>query len=150
MPELKGSILKATSSLDGTYFEGASIFITEHNAKGAAGFVLNKFFPRKLNELVEFSHAAAIDIYEGGPVDNEHLYFIHKDPSLGGEQVKDGIYFGGDFQKAVKLLTEGQLASNEVKIFLGYCGWNSGELEAEIEEDSWELQDDLYSLFYNK
>jgi putative transcriptional regulator len=145
MKELKGSILNATPSLDGTYFEGALIFLTEHNTKGAAGFVINKLFPRKLNELQEFNDAASIDIYEGGPVDNEHLYFIHKIPSLGGEWVKGDLYFGGDFQKAAKLLTVGQLSSNEVKLFLGYCGWDASELEAEIEEGSWELSPDALS-----
>jgi putative transcriptional regulator len=32
------------------------------------------------------------------------------------------------------------LSADEVKIFVGYCGWDAGELESEIEEGSWEVQ----------
>ena len=27
----------------------------------------------------------------------------------------------------------------KVRLFIGYCGWNAGELEAEIEEGSWQV-----------
>lgn len=139
MQELTGCILKATAALNGTYFEGCAVLITEHNDNGAVGFVTSKLFPRKLNELEEFRTAASIDIYEGGPVDTGHLYFLHTEPPLGGEKVTDSIFFGGDFQKAVLLVSEGKISSRQVKIFIGYCGWNANELEAEIEEGSWEI-----------
>jgi putative transcriptional regulator len=100
MQDLKGCILKSTPALNSSYFERALIFITEHNSKGAIGFVINKLFERKLNELEEFSHAAAIDIYEGGPVDKGHLYFLHAPSAIiGGEQINKNIFLGGDFQK---------------------------------------------------
>jgi len=140
MQNLQGAIIKASRDLDSTYFEGAIIVITEHNEKGAVGFVVNNLFARKLNELEEFNSASAIDIYEGGPVDNEHLFFIHTYPELGGDPVKDGLYIGGDIHKAARRLTDGMLSSSDVKIFIGYCGWNTGELEAEIEEGICELR----------
>jgi putative transcriptional regulator len=27
----------------------------------------------------------------------------------------------------------------EIQLFIGYCGWDVGELEAELEEGSWTL-----------
>lgn len=145
---ISGFLLKATTALNDTYFEGAEIFITEHNSKGAAGFVINKLFLRKLNELEEFNNASAIDIYEGGPVDNEHLYFIHSLPALGGTVVKDAIYFGGDIHTAAAQLSNGTISPAEIKIFIGYCGWNTGELEAEIEEGSWQIDAKLISSLF--
>jgi putative transcriptional regulator len=38
-------------------------------------------------------------------------------------------------------LSNGQLSSSQGKIFIGYCGWDTGELQAEIEEGSWEISD---------
>jgi putative transcriptional regulator len=149
MENLQGKTIEATSLLDGSLFEKAIILITEHNAKGASGFVVNKHFSRKLNELEEFNHAAAIDIFEGGPVDKEHIYFLHnKADILQGTEVNPGIFFGGDFHKAVKLLSDGKLSAEDVKVFIGYCGWGTGELESEIEEGSWKIN--VGSLFENE
>lgn len=135
----QGRCLAATSLLDGSYFEAAIIFIHSHNEAGAAGFIVNRRFPRKLNELVEFRHHAAIELYEGGPVDQEHIFFLHRASSAiaGGTPVTEDLFFGGNFNNAVTALTNGQLSSNEVKIFIGYCGWDAGELEGEIAEGSW-------------
>lgn len=141
MQNLKGSFLVSTPALNDTFFERSVIFITEHNNEGAYGFILNHPFPRKLNELLEFKHAAAIDLYNGGPVANEQLFFLHSsDINIpGGKSINDNIYQGGDFRKAVELLSNGKLSLAEIKIFIGYCGWNSNELESEIAEGSWKI-----------
>jgi len=75
-----GTFLKATESLKETNFEAAVLFITEHNENGAIGFVINKPFPRKLNELLEFKNSIAFPLYEGGPVEKEKVFFIHQRP----------------------------------------------------------------------
>ena len=59
-----GTFLTSTALLNGTFFEQTVIFITEYNEKGAMGFVVNRQFPRRLNELVEFMHAGPFPIYE--------------------------------------------------------------------------------------
>lgn len=134
-----GTFLNSTALLDGSFFEKAVIFITEHNEKGATGFVVNKLFPRKFNELAEFSHSKPFPLYDGGPVDQEHLYFIHRRPDLidGSTLVADGVYFGGDFKEAVMHMDDGALREEDIRLFIGYCGWDVGELEAEIAEGSW-------------
>ena len=49
-----GDILISSPYLEDANFEKAVIVLAEHNEKGALGFVINKLFPRALNELVEF------------------------------------------------------------------------------------------------
>ncbi|GEP96162.1 YqgE/AlgH family protein [Chitinophaga cymbidii] len=136
-----GTFLKSTALLDGTFFERSVIFIVEYNDKGAMGFVINNPFPRKLNELEEFKHIIPFPLYLGGPVDQEHLYFVHRRPDLieGGTPVDAGILLGGDFKAAVKHIDEHTLTGNDIRIFIGYCGWDDGELDAEIAEGSWEV-----------
>jgi len=138
-----GLFLKSTALLNDTFFENALIFITEYNEKGAMGFVVNKKFPRKLNELEEFKNIQPFPIHLGGPVDQEHLYFIHRRPDLitGGEPVNGSIYLGGDFKLAVKNIDNQNLTEKDCRIFLGYCGWDLHELEGEIAEGSWEVQE---------
>lgn len=139
MTNVAGKLLVSSSSLADPNFEQAVIFVTEHNEKGAVGFVVNKLFSHTLNELEEFKHSRAIRLYEGGPVDREHLFFIHRRSDLiaEGNFIADTIYLGGNFKQAVHYLNEAILPEDDIKIFIGYCGWDPHQLEEEIEEGSW-------------
>lgn len=139
-----GTFIKSTSLLDSSEFEEARIFITEHNARGTTGFVVNKLFPRLLNELEEFKKSPGFPLYEGGPVDKEHLFFIHKRPDLikGGTTVANGIFLGGDFKEALDCINNKAIGGGDIKIFVGYCGWDYAQLEEEVEEGSWVIADD--------
>jgi putative transcriptional regulator len=138
-----GNIIIGTDSLNGTNFEKAAIVITEHNEKGTIGYVFNKPFPRNFNELEEFKHSVPVPLYAGGPVQTDMLYFMHRRPDLieKGETVAGHVFMGGDFKKAVMLLNNAQLAVDDVRFFIGYCGWDAKELEAEISEGSWQITD---------
>ena len=145
-----GLFLKSTSLLNDTEFENAVVFITEYNEKGAMGFVVNQKFPRKLNELEEFKTGKPFPIHTGGPVDKEHLFFIHQRPDLieGGEPVTGNIFLGGDFKSAVRNINNDILTEKDLRIFIGYCGWDYRELDEEIAEGSWEVleTENLFSI----
>ncbi|UAY53448.1 YqgE/AlgH family protein [Ferruginibacter albus] len=136
-----GTILISTISLNNTFFERSIVFIVEYNEKGALGFVINKPFPRKLNELTEFKQSKALPLYEGGPVENDKLFFIHQRADLisNGVAVIDTIFWGGDFKQAITNINNDVFRTNDSKLFIGYCGWDQNELEQEIEEGSWQL-----------
>lgn len=138
-----GKILISAATMDDPNFSNTLIFITEYNEAGAMGLVINRLFKQPLNALAEFSHCPAFPLYAGGPVDNEHLYFIHRRPDLiaDGEAVTANIYFGGDFKQAIAHINQHTLHEAGIKICIGYCGWDKGELEAEIEEGSWRVME---------
>lgn len=138
-----GTFLKATSSLRGDFFEDALVFIAEVKADGVLGFVVNRKFPRPLNELEEFRNSVPFELYDGGPVDREHIFMLHRRPDLisGGAPVADGIYYAGDFGAAVSHINSAAIIGSDIKLFIGYCGWDAGELEAEMAEGSWELSE---------
>lgn len=138
-----GTILISTNALDNSVFEKSIIFIYEYNEKGATGFVINKLFPRVFNELTAFRHSKNFPLYEGGPVEQESLYFLHCRPDLiaGGTHIVDSIYLGGDFKQAVALINDNVIGENDIKLLVGYCGWDAQQLEEEIEEGSWRVVD---------
>lgn len=145
-----GMLLKSTAALNNTFFDNSVILITEYNDKGAVGFVVNRPFARQLNELEEFRHSPAFPLYDGGPVGRENLYFIHRREELipGGQPIGNGFYFSGDFTAAIKGINNKSLAPKDIKIFIGYCGWDAGELEAEMAEGSWTASE--ADLFVNR
>ncbi|MFT3703805.1 MAG: YqgE/AlgH family protein [Agriterribacter sp.] len=138
-----GTILTSSSSMEDPNFQKTIIFIAEYNEKGALGFVVNKIFERSLNELVEFSSSPAFPLYDGGPVDKDHLYFVHRRNDLipEGSLVIEEIYLGGDFKKAIEHINHIDISPADIKIFIGYCGWDANELEEEIAEGSWIVTD---------
>lgn len=139
----QGCFLEATTLLDDSNFDNALLYIAEYNDKGASGFVVNKPSGRYLNQLEEFKDGIRFPLYEGGPVGDEKIYFLHCHADLVSEAVfsKDNIYIGGNFEKVFMLLNDQIIGNHDIKLFIGYCGWDPGQLEEEIEEGSWVVKD---------
>jgi putative transcriptional regulator len=134
-----GIYLNRTAALNGSFFEHTTILIVQHNEEGSLGFVTNKSFEKSLHELIEFNHAKPYPLMDGGPVDREHLFVLHSRPDLikGGEQIPNGLYLGGNMEQVIDAINTGAATQQEIQVFIGYCGWDPGELEAELEEGSW-------------
>jgi putative transcriptional regulator len=47
------------------------------------------------------------------------------------------LWWGGDFKVLLDQLKQGDMSSSQVKFFIGYSGWAAGQLDNEIEEDTW-------------
>jgi len=142
MRDLKAGIsIKSTDSLIGSFFEDTTILIVEHNEAGSTGFVTNKPYGKSLHDLVEFNHSKPFPLMDGGPVDRAHLFVLHKRPDLieGGKQLTNGLYLGGNMEQVIEAINTSSANDQEIQLFIGYCGWDVGELEAEVEEGSWSL-----------
>ena len=79
----KGHLLIAEPSILGDVsFTRSVILLTEHNAtEGSIGFILNKPLNYTINDLI-IDIDASFEIYNGGPVEQDNLYFIHTIPDL--------------------------------------------------------------------
>ena len=134
-----GNVIISTALLNDTNFEKVVIVIAEHNEKGTIGYIINQQFDRRFNELEEFKHALPIPLYIGGPSQMDKIYFMHRKPAFieGGELIGGNVYMNGDFKTAVQLVNSGTLAINDIKLYIGYCGWDVQQLEEEIAEGSW-------------
>jgi len=136
-----GIYIKSTAALNGSFFEHTNILIVQHNEAGSLGFVTNKPFGKSLHELIEFNHVKPFPLMDGGPVDRDHLFVLHKHPDLidGGELISNGFYFGGNIEQVIEAIHNKGANQQDIQIFIGYCGWDMGELESEVEEGSWTL-----------
>jgi putative transcriptional regulator len=121
-------------------FSRSVILIVEQNENGIVGFIINKKTDYSTIDLIPELNIN-FPIYNGGPVEKENLYFIHKIPSLikNSIKIKDNLYWGGNFDLVVELINENKIKNNEIKFFLGYSGWEKEQLNNEIQDKSWIL-----------
>jgi putative transcriptional regulator len=136
----KGQLLIAEPSLLGDFsFNRSVLLLTEHNAvDGSIGFILNKPLPYSINELIT-DIDASFEIYNGGPVEQDNLYFIHTIPSIipNSIEISNGIYWGGDFEVTKQLINDKKISKEHIRFFLGYSGWGVDQLEDELLEKAW-------------
>jgi putative transcriptional regulator len=137
----KGKLLIAEPSIIGdSTFNRSVILLADHNHQGSVGFILNKPLDYTITDLIP-DIEASFEIYNGGPVEQDNLYFIHTIPKLirGSIEISNGIYWGGDFELTRSLINEGKINKENIRFFLGYTGWSANQLENELKEKSWIL-----------
>ena len=135
----KGHLLIAEPSILGDVsFNRSVVLLAEHNDEGSIGFILNKPLNYTINDLIP-EIEASFKIYNGGPVEQDNLYFIHNIPDIipNSVEISNGIYWGGDFETTKQLINEGKITKNHIRFFLGYSGWSVNQLEMEMQENSW-------------
>jgi len=138
----KGRILVSEPHLPDPTFERSIVLICDHNQNGSLGFILNKPSNSSLSELLYGANNLDLPVFIGGPVEQDTLHFIHRHASLEGAiEVGHGIYWGGDFERLLFLIETKQVLSEDLRFFLGYSGWSEGQLDKEIEIDSWIVSD---------
>ena len=104
-----GILLIADPFLKDPNFKRSVIFLCEHQSEGSFGFLLNKTYEYSLKDLVNNADDLEIPVYFGGPVQTDTIHFLHQYPDLieGGYPVTEGIYWGGDFERALELIRQG-------------------------------------------
>ncbi len=139
IPPEKGRILIAEPFLEGRYFNRSVVLLTEFSDSGAVGFVLNKPIHMNISELIRDLDVFESEVFVGGPVQNNQIYYLHTVPELipNSFQVFDNLYWGGDFEILKELLSLRKIDENQIRFFAGYSGWSAGQLEDEIKENSW-------------
>lgn len=139
----QGHILIAEPFLAGSYFNRSIIILASYNENGAIGFILNKKVDYPVEDLFVNFPDFDSEIHIGGPVGTDSVYFIHSlgDAIPGSIHIKENLYWGGDFDTLKMQIKLGLVNSQQVRFFLGYSGWEAGQLEEEIKENSWLVTD---------
>lgn len=134
-----GDMLISEPFLQDENFVRSVVLLCEHNNEGSFGLVLNKPSILKLNELVEDFHFLDCEVYVGGPVEQNTLHFIYLGEKQipGSLEIGKNIWWGGDFEQLVDKMKNEIIQQDSVRFFIGYSGWGSGQLEDELEENTW-------------
>ncbi len=135
----KGRVLIADPFSKDDYFGRSVVYICDHNSEGTFGFVLTNYLDINLSDVAKNFPNIGANISIGGPVQTENIFFIHTlgNRLPGSIEVDDGIYIGGDYDLLTEQLNDGTADASKVRFFLGYSGWDPGQLEDEISRNNW-------------
>ncbi|MFY7997119.1 MAG: YqgE/AlgH family protein [Candidatus Kapaibacteriota bacterium] len=136
-----GIVLLASQTLLDTNFKRTVVLLAQHTDDGALGYVLNRPLSATLAEVVPDLYGFDAPLYWGGPCQNDTLHCIHNVGTHipGAAEITDGVYWGGDFDAIRNLIITGAASAENFRFFIGYAGWGIGQLEKEINEQSWLL-----------
>jgi len=59
-------------------------------------------------------------------------------------EISSGIFWGGDFTVVSDLIAKNKITAHEIRFFLGYSGWDSEQLNQELEANSWVIVENNY------
>lgn len=152
----KGHLLVAEPSIIGDVaFNRSVVLLADHSDTGSVGFILNKILDFTLQDLLP-DLEVNFRIYNGGPVEQDNLYFIHKIPELIPDSIEiaNGIYWGGNFEAVQGLIRDNRVTEDQIRFFLGYSGWDANQLNDELNSHSWivttnEDQNEIIGRPYN-
>jgi putative transcriptional regulator len=134
---LKGHLLIAAQRLLDPNFARSVLLIFEHSSEGAAGLVLNRPTDKSIAEIAQSVFDEDLDwpkaIHLGGPVPGPILV-LHTDAAAADQELLPGVYSTVDSEKLLDLLRRQVEPS---VILANYAGWGPGQLEREMEEESW-------------
>lgn len=143
----QGKLLLSEPYIMDPRFERSVVLLAEHDvSEGTTGFVLNHVSEAHLGQVIKQDFGQDFPIFIGGPVEQNALFFIHSayDKLQSGHEITDSVFWGGDFDRLILLIQEGLIKPDEIKFFAGYSGWEPGQLEAELTENSWVVSKNTY------
>ncbi len=139
-----GNILIAQPFMEDSNFKRSVIGLTEHGEEGTVGFILNKPLNVKFSEIMpDLETEEQYRVYFGGPVAKDTIHYLHNVGDLLEESIpiKQGIYWGGNFEKLTFLIQSGLILAKNIRFYVGYAGWSEGQLDEELKGGTWIVSD---------
>ena len=143
---LAGRLLLAHPVLKDETFRRTAVLISSHDTQGAMGVVLNRPLAKKLGELggdFALGPLAHVPVFDGGPVARRQIIICAWRKHAGDEEENYELLFGLDRERAMSLAGQQDV---QLRAYLGHAGWSGGQLEGELERDTWvvaELETDV-------
>jgi putative transcriptional regulator len=141
---LTGQLLIAMPQMQDARFHKSVLYLCAHTAEGAMGLVINKVLDSlTIPELMAHLEVPtetpmpAKKIHFGGPVETARGFVLHStDYCDGGTRVVgNGLALTATLD-ILRAIGRGE-GPRRTLLALGYAGWGPGQLDAEIQANSW-------------
>jgi len=137
-----GRFLVSARDLPDPSFAESVILLIQYDKGGTVGLMINHRTKAPISRIFENLNTAkhgSEPIYVGGPVEMNAvlgLFRSQNKPDAAATSVLGDVYVVSS-----KALLEKTLAAssgpNDVRLYMGYCGWAVGQLENEVRQGGW-------------
>ncbi|MCE1182203.1 MAG: YqgE/AlgH family protein [Rhodocyclales bacterium] len=141
---LTDNFLIAMPTLEDPYFANALVYICEHNENGALGIIVNRPIDMNLASLfekidikLEHPELADLPVYFGGPVQLDRGFVLHRPIGHWQSTLTINAEVGLTSSRDVLAAVAQEGLPSEIVVTLGYAGWDAGQLEDELAQNSW-------------
>lgn len=157
---LAGKLLLAMPGLGDMRFHKAVILLCAHSAAGAMGLVVNHRLPGlefqelmkqlKINSDINIDvKTLAMPVFCGGPVEGARGFLLHSSEFTQNDTIKiDKDFSVTGTVEALKTIVSGQ-GPQDLLFILGYAGWGAGQLEQELQSNSWLVCDAHQDIIFH-
>lgn len=138
---LAGKLLVASLRITEPTFFRSVVLMCAHDDNGALGLVLNR--PLEHESVVD--HLPAYErftrepscIFNGGPVGTTSALALARWKAWLITPTPNMVVGRTGLLDLSKPLEEVEAGVDEVRVFAGYAGWTGGQVESELEQESW-------------
>jgi len=141
---LTDHFLIAMPQLNDPNFFHSVTYISQHDAEGAMGVIINQPLNMKLGEIMKQLQIDNNDetlaqqtVYFGGPVQQDRGFILHRP----GKNWQSTLFVSADIALTTSsdILRDiaNQDGPEDFLVALGYAGWGSGQLEQELAQNTW-------------
>ncbi|HNQ68617.1 MAG TPA: YqgE/AlgH family protein [Bacteroidales bacterium] len=135
---VKGKILISEPLLCNDMFSRSVVLLIDEYKDSFSGLILNLPSEKKLKDVIDGIENNDFQIYSGGPVEQDVLFYIHTfDFIRGAKHIVGDLYIDGDFDDIKKLVNSGYANDSNIRFFVGNAGWAPSQLNEEISFNSW-------------
>ncbi len=136
--------LIATPAIKDPIFASSLVYMCEHNQNGSMGLVVNHETSQVLDDIFRQLNIECDDelirnqpVYIGGPVQLEQGFVLHGGAGSwqNSVEVSNGIHLTSSLD-ILQAIARGK-GPEDYLVILGFSGWASGQLESELQQNSW-------------
>ena len=140
---MKGKLLISSPGLlTDMIFYKSIILIVDQTDDGITGFILNRPSDLFMYKEIESSKKIKIGLNYGGPVSSDHYFLLRSEREYTEIlNIYDNIYWGNNIEFLFNLIEKNKVDINDFILFQGYSGWDRDQLDDEIENNSWIIND---------
>ena len=140
---MKGKLLISSPGLlTDMIFYKSIILIVDQTDEGFTGFILNRPSDLFMYKEIGSSKKIKIGLNYGGPVSSDHYFLLRSEKEYSEIlNIYNNIYWGNNIEFLFNLIEKNKVDINDFILFQGYSGWDRDQLDDEIENNSWIIND---------